>query len=148
MKTAFTMIELIFIIVILGILAAVIVPKLSATRGDAEASTKASSIMTGATEIASYAISQGNINTDFTVMSNAFKSLKDNGDANLTSDKAIVKAGNINDCITVQITRNATDDILSISFGSASSDSVCSTIQSLINIKEYPIKLRGQSVVY
>lgn len=36
MKKAFTMIELIFVIVILGILAAVAVPKLTATRDDAE----------------------------------------------------------------------------------------------------------------
>lgn len=36
-KNAFTMIELIFVIVILGVLAAVAIPKLSATRNDAEA---------------------------------------------------------------------------------------------------------------
>lgn len=36
MKNAFTMIELIFVIVILGILAAVAIPKLSATRDDAK----------------------------------------------------------------------------------------------------------------
>jgi general secretion pathway protein G len=39
-KKAFTMIELIFVIVILGILAAVAVPKLSATRNDALVSTE------------------------------------------------------------------------------------------------------------
>ena len=38
MKNAFTMIELIFVIVILGILAAVAVPKLVTTRDDAEVS--------------------------------------------------------------------------------------------------------------
>ena len=148
MKSAFTMIELIFVIVILGILAAVAIPKLAATRGDAEASTKASAIMTGATEIASYAVAKGNTLSDFTIMSNSFKSLKESGNADLEDDKAVVKAGDIDDCITVEITRNITDDVLSISFGPANADSVCTSIQSLINIHDYPIKLRGQSVVY
>ena len=35
MRTAFTMIELVFVIVILGILAVVAIPKLAATRDDA-----------------------------------------------------------------------------------------------------------------
>jgi len=45
-KNAFTMIELIFVIVILGILAAVAIPKIAATRNDATASSVAMSIAT------------------------------------------------------------------------------------------------------
>ena len=45
-KKAFTMIELIFVIVILGILAAVAIPKLSATRDDAKVSKMATNLNT------------------------------------------------------------------------------------------------------
>jgi len=45
-RSAFTMIELIFVIVILGILAAVSIPKIAATRNDASAASIAMSIAT------------------------------------------------------------------------------------------------------
>ena len=44
MKSAFTMIELIFTIVIIGILAAIAIPKLAATRSDAEGAAVVSSL--------------------------------------------------------------------------------------------------------
>ena len=43
-KKAFTMVELIFVIVVIGILAAIAVPKLAATRDDAEISKAAATI--------------------------------------------------------------------------------------------------------
>ena len=46
MKKAFTMIELIFVIVILGILASVAIPRLAATREDAEISTGIANLRT------------------------------------------------------------------------------------------------------
>ena len=46
MKKAFTMIELIFVIVIIGILASVAIPKLAASRVDAQAATLVNNLTT------------------------------------------------------------------------------------------------------
>ncbi len=83
MKNAFTMIELIFVIVILGILAAVAIPKLSATRDDAIIARVSQNISVAVSEIASYAVSKGQTTDDLSVMSGAIESLVSRNEATL-----------------------------------------------------------------
>ncbi|MCI6344227.1 MAG: prepilin-type N-terminal cleavage/methylation domain-containing protein [Campylobacter sp.] len=54
MKKGFTMIELIFVIVILGILASVAIPRLAATREDAEISAAVANLRTLVSDISAY----------------------------------------------------------------------------------------------
>ena len=145
---AFTMIELIFVIVILGILAAVAIPKLTATRDDAEVSKVAMNVMQGASEIAAYAVSHAQTEDNLSKMSNGIASLARTGDANLSTKKAVIRMGSVTDCLTVQIETGETDDNLTITAGNANGDKLCASLQSAVDIAKYPMKLRGTNVKY
>ena len=145
-RTAFTMIELVFVIVILGILAAIAIPKLAATRDDAVNSGLAQNIVGGAGEIAAYATTHGNVLDDLTLMSNGMKSLVDTGAGVSTSKKMTVRRGTDTECIVVEITTSGGTDTLTIT-QSSSSDSQCLILQSLIDTSTYPMVLRGTNVV-
>jgi len=145
-KKAFTMIELIFVIVILGILAAVAIPKLAATRDDAQVSLIAQDIGTAIGEISSYATSKSTINTNFLVMSNAIQKMQNAGYAALSNNKAIISIDGVN-CIKMEVIKNATNDDLKIS-DISSTNQQCLSLQSAIDAQNYSIKLRGTSVNY
>lgn len=101
MKKGFTMIELIFVIVILGILAAVAIPKLAATRDDAEISKTASNIQTLISDLGSYYTSQGEFASDADIN----KAVK-----KMSNVKTPVKAKD-DECLEVRPGNNTTGEI-------------------------------------
>ncbi len=69
-RSGFTMIELVFVIVILGILASVAIPKLAATRDDAMIAKSTSEVSSLVQDIGSYYTSRGNLEGNVSKMTN------------------------------------------------------------------------------
>lgn len=147
-KNAFTMIELVFVIVILGVLAAVAIPEFVATRDDAKVSSMMSSIGTSIGEISSYATSQANVSSDLSVMSNSIASLVNTGNASLdtANRKATIKMDTV-DCIDISIVSSSTNEDLNVSANSTGTgNALCQRLQTNLEMQAYDIRLRGSLV--
>ncbi len=146
MKSAFTMIELIFVIVILGVLASMAIPKLNATRDDAENVKISATLRNGTNEMISYMLAQGIVDSNFSKMSKALASLESSGLATMSSNNMKLISGTVNNCIEIDLNATTQNEMY-ITYASTT-DSSCIGLQALIKTTNYNMKVRGTNVIY
>ena len=153
MESAFTMIELIFVIVIIGILAIVSIPKLAATRNDALMTRKAQAIMASASEIAAYVVAKGHSEEIMSRMSNTLKLMEQQDEATQTSTSPPTVRfpwKGIDDCIVMKVIdeNGGRTKTLVVEANGTVSNEQCDRFRSLIDTERFPIPLRGLMVSY
>ena len=132
------MIELIFVIVILGILASVAIPRLAATREDAEISAAVANLRTLVSDASAYYTAKGSFdtNTKWSEITNV--PLTNAGGTNAIAE-AKLKAGG-KDCIGVQLqNKNGTTPahIVFTKDTAANSAGVCKQVVESAPVKAY-----------
>ena len=147
MRQAFTMIELIFVITIIGILSAVAIPKLAATRTDAKVAAMANEITSVANEVASRAVASG-VSSDIPSMSKMATVMINAGRASYNNNVLEVHMGNVSDCIKLQIVSDSRDMNLTMSYSNAGSDTACASLQQTVQAAKYPIPLGGKRLAW
>nr|WP_321319192.1 type II secretion system protein [uncultured Campylobacter sp.] len=142
MKKGFTMIELIFVIVILGILASVAIPRLAATREDAEISATVANLRTLVSDVTAYYTAKGEFptNTKWNAITNV---PLDGADSNAVSTgtgntaTAHLKAGGKN-CIGVRLVeKNGATPAHIVFSKEGSATGVCDQVQKSEPLKAY-----------
>ena len=157
-RAGFTMIELIFVIVILGILAAVAIPKLSATRDDAKISKMATNLSTVVSDAGNYYTSQGETNwkaTTTTVNDVTNVPLYTDTKGTTSADTtqwagktfylvASPGASTASDCIKITTTN---DGNVTVDKGGDTSSTVCKNVQKQVKSMIKTYQFGGVSVV-
>ncbi len=148
MKKAFTMVELIFVIVIIGILAAVAIPKLAATRDDAKVSSRANMVANAVNEIGAKAVSGGVLSLDLSSMSNIVQGMIVQNIATLNNGVLSIKMNTVNDCVKLTVVQSNLDMNLALTNGNAGSDTMCLALQNMMKAEGYTLPLKGRSIRY
>ena len=146
MKKGFTMIELIFVIVILGILASVAIPRLASTRTDAEISATVANIRTLISDAAAYYAVKGDF-TDAKWGDVTNVSIRQGDSRKSASNSKITEglwnaayylsAGGIN-CIVIRVRDNTTPACIEIAKVRAhKNDGICPEVLEAEPIKAF-----------
>ena len=140
MKKGFTMIELIFVIVILGILASVAIPRLASTRADAEISSAIANLRTLESDIASYHTVKGAIETTTTFAEVTNVKVKEPTNAVRTGSNLQVGK---EDCISIKFVERTTTNTgvttpayLEVKKSGTTAAGVCKQVQDAKPIKD------------
>ena len=141
MKKGFTMIELIFVIVILGILASVAVPRLAGTKADAEESAAVANLRTLVSDLNTYYVATGDFpnTTTWSQITNvplegATAAVSTTGSGGTST--AQLKVGG-EDCIGVHIVKGADITYIKFTKNNATSGSVCEKVQKAKSVEAY-----------
>ena len=150
-KKAFTMIELIFVIVIIGILASVVIPRLAVTRDDAKVSILAKAIQSVKAEIATSILASNKIPTTTEEMKQLSNTLNELSDFVVVNNQVINIIDTDNASQVCKILTIDNSDVTSVKLvltDGAGTSAICKGLQKLIPNNNTGITIAGNIVKY